>query len=1006
MNSLAEISDALDSAVFEPDGGRSQFVRIELLYRRAMAIRPPAATEISNFLDRHLLHDCLKLSSDDDEEGRSHRRALCDIVADWFDSLPESILWRVRPAALKNVIHRLDAQPSSEALQLIARIGYRDHDVGSAIQRAATVDSPLLDTALSTLLRLGAVESDAAWIRERIDSAFNRGSTSLQLQDAIAQLGDESAPELLHQCGLHGSANWVTFSFLGQLCDHAPGDLAFQEKVWSLICSLADARPNGWPELLFCGGVINRCHTPNVIKTLCERLPAIVGMGAIHLERLADRIAEIVDPRQLEIIERGHLRSSIELFRSFAVISTGETSPSMTTEAYLKDHAWDLAMSLGDLQVTDWAREAIDLERNAYQQHRLMDQLAVLSLPKLPVRAVSLLQSDLKFSRGESSSDLLPFLGAARLAASQLSSDSLRLLLHAGGLVDGHPFVSAVEDSAALAVWLITHGETDLPKALVGQLRSGNPMAASVAARTFLELTVHRHTTLPDEVLAALEQTALDDAQAPYIRVDAISTLAAADRLSYQFVEHLATICQHVDERLRTAAASAILRSGALSRHRTAIEACALRNLGLQPVKLGNVPASALSSHEARLTGKLAAIDPDKYMLPAIAIIESAFIIALGELINAILGTERMTSAKLDPIALAIVRRIHAKESFESANPILFAGLCHLDPARLLNEPWEQHWQDWMADSRVALAEVLPEAARRAGHDAHAPRAVALLKILMLDGTFAVRRAAARALREVDQIALQHACEEYVASGSIILRERAAEAAGWLPIDSERTLDNGLIRCLSSDPERRVRSAATRSREEARRRRWANDHLLSIQVRDFDPNSWVLRKYARGTAITRIGDDRVRDELESLAHAPGIPPNVRHWYKRLHKSLERQWTETARKWPEPWLPWRGAIENCDGTLRIGEAEFRANFRLWLLLPADESERISWGGMAMLVDAGVFDAFGRFLQNHQQRVVVQIPGRVDAEVLLASLRGQELLIVGNGIYPTPSDSCGL
>ena len=116
--------------------------------------------------------------------------------------------------------------------------------------------------------------------------------------------------------------------------------------------------------------------------------------------------------------------------------------------------------------------------------------------------------------------------------------------------------------------------------------------------------------------------------------------------------------------------------------------------------------------------------------------------------------------------------------------------------------------------------------------------------------------AATRALGELDQDTLRATCEEYLSSGSIMLRERTAEAAGWLPIDAEDTLDNAVLRRLADDSERRVRAAAKRARKDARRRYWAADHLRVVTGTDSDPNQWVLRKYASGAALANVGDDR------------------------------------------------------------------------------------------------------------------------------------------------------
>jgi HEAT repeat protein len=700
---------------------------------------------------------------------------------------------------------------------------------------------------------------------------------------------------------------------------------------------------------------------------------------------------------QIVGIARVDARAAVAALHQLAVIPTGPTVAAMTAEAYSKEHAWHVALTLGILDVKEWVAEAIDNEPNTYQQHNFMNIAAVLSVPSLPSRVVSLLSSkELMFTRAGHNKELFPFLGASRLAASSLTRDSLRLLLGAEGLMDGHPFVASVDHAAELATWLVKTGDTDLLNELEDAFRSRRPMTCDVAIRTVRILFAGGSSTcISDTILEMLEYNSLDDLYPAYVRADAISARAAAGNLSASFSAALADICKNENEELRVAAAYVLIRAGMLDRYREALHGCAFHSSGGQ---ITVEPSERLTTSEAYLVGWLAATEPAVYARSAARIIEVAFTLAASETIRAIRTAKRTGVKPPDLVCAAIVRCIRDHESPGFANTHLFGELAELDAERLLNEPWERIWQEWMADSRRALADALPEAIRQSADGSSRERAIAIAKALLTDGVFAVRRSAARALGELDQGALRAVCEEYLSSGSIVLRERTAEAAGWLPIDDENTLDNAILRRLGGDSEDRVRDAAKRTREEARRRCWAAEHLRVVLGADSDPNLWVLRKYASGAALAKIGDDR--DMLALATHARGsdVPPNVRHWYGRVLKDLDRQWRETTRKWPDPWRPWRGSIEKLGGSLVVKERTYPAQFSLWLVPPQHDLGLTSWGGAADLDKGDAWSLLREYSDSENSRGIVRIEGRAEARALMVRVSGSEVLLSGSGPYP--------
>ena len=173
---------------------------------------------------------------------------------------------------------------------------------------------------------------------------------------------------------------------------------------------------------------------------------------------------------------------------------------------------------------------------------------------------------------------------------------------------------------------------------------------------------------------------------------------------------------------------------------------------------------------------------------------------------------------------------------------------------------------------------------------------------------------------------------------AVELRQRAAEAAAWLPIDSSAKD----IRALATDPEPTVRQAFARCHRERREREWAAryvEQIVAVQDEGRVPSEW---RYGR--ALGRIGDDAVLEDLEQRRRDPDLPPAVRHWLARIVKDVRKHWDEVTRRWPEPWFARRGGLEEVTGEVTQPDGtETRFQGRLWQVIPSEPSGISSWGG---------------------------------------------------------------
>lgn len=391
------------------------------------------------------------------------------------------------------------------------------------------------------------------------------------------------------------------------------------------------------------------------------------------------------------------------------------------------------------------------------------------------------------------------------------------------------------------------------------------------------------------------------------------------------------------------------------------------------------------------MLGLLAIEDSKRYSAALIDVVLNAE----GDAVHQILGVvERNPKSKdLKDFVPALIQWIFNSQSQRSAETGAFHTLAVISPSLLSTTPWDDHWGRWMPHARAALADAIG-ISDLSGDDVGT--ALKLLRELLGDSSYAVRRAGAKAYAKLNSAALANICLEWSAHGNADLVQRAAEAAEWLGADNRLTIDNDILRLLMHHPEPSVRSATRRAAKSLRRRIWAKHCLDQILRPRLDANSWVGSGYRYGEALARLGDDDVSDALLTLARDDATPPNVRHWLSGVIKEINRNWKESVSDWPEPWLPWSGTLERMEGNVVIRGERKPATFSLWLRRRRDPSEHSGWGG-AMSFDNTPHN-FG-FLLTGEPGFQIDIPGRTPADALFSATGTDDVWIfVGNGGYP--------
>jgi HEAT repeat protein len=964
------------------NGAGDARVRSEHVLYVAAGLGDTEPRRLSEFIREHLLPGCLREPTSGDVRDEMQSSRLRKLLSDWLDSLPEETLWPVRRDILRDLLEALDRAPSSAALYCLSTIGYRSDETVQAFRKIGLRDDSLGHVALRLLVGLQPSRTDLTWVSERI-AQTPPAARSDELLTAVAQLHDQRWLGLLASEALKSPNLLSGLSRIAWLGEDAPGDRKLQDRVWAALQRVAKARPDGWTTLLFTGGIVGRCNTPNVIASLVNALELVQHQGSVHVWRWADRVREAESPIQL----KGWTETTVDVaqvLRPYIEQNSGPESVGQTAEGAVKDSALDALLCSGSVAAVSMLEPALRNETNSYTKALAMNRLAVLSLPVVPEEVVEILKKTPAFESGVRSQPRMHlFFAAATLAASSAEIDSLKLLLESNATMDGHPFRAPVEAAARLAVWLSEHGRTDVVPLLLRAAGSSSSMAQSVSVR-FLALI--SHTELPLEAKQLLRAIAIDDSRQWYIRREALDALLSAGSGDSELVELLAQLASSPEPNLRRAAISALIRAGLLEAQRERIESFALRR---SEASESTIP----SDDVANVLGQLAAVDPDRYGgATADAIRRGNDWTRHSVLVGfrqAAVDTQRLAPVVVE----ALIERMRRDETPHASNPPAFFDLALVSPERLLSEDWETMWERWMPDSRKALAESLPIAVSRA--PAAAASALDVLRKLAGDGTFAVRRSAARALAHLEVSELRRWCFEALASGSTKLRTLGAEAACWLPPDSSVSMDNDLLRSALRDEEHLVREAARRSRTALRHRQWATELIRHIGMPRPDANDWALSCYAFGRALERVGDDSDLAVLERMVVDREVPPSVRYWMKVISEQLSEQWKKTTDGWPDSWLPWQGAVEDSEGTIRAGGQAFDATLSLWLRRGRTLDDTSGWGAVARVKG----DPYGSlFNAIHDEDASLEVQGRAPARVAIVQVSGNRLVLMGNGPYP--------
>jgi hypothetical protein len=969
---------------------------------RRLTLESPVDAE--DLVLRYLLPLCLARSSD--AGVILHRLREC--LVEWLNQYPgEDVRGQLRDAVLERVYPRLGSTDPTPACWLISQIGYRtDRAVDLLWDLAAESDDETGDTALTALVDLGIQTGD----RERVLRELHRRASARcnpSLRSALATMADPTSIAVVSNRWLRSSDlalrdldRSLVFNVLRAVLDSESDDSAVQDSTWQMLVDLVGERPDEFFPEFSLGHTAPVCNSTLVVPTMLEWLGEQYeddGKASRARYLIGLRLQECTRPRQLEGWRHIRNAQALELLRADACLDTGTDGFWTTMEARSKKIAWETLLRAGFARALEWFDEAVLSETSRFTQQSLIEWFSLFRFESLPQAILGWITEDAVHAREEKDSrEFMRRMAATRMARSSASREAFDALLRFGFTSDGKAMMPSVLAVAEVAGFLLANGDSAVIEDLVHTAAHGEKQHQRVAAAYAIEhiassspLLLMPHT---DELVSIAFDTERDAVERGTI-LNALSYLEKW-KIPGRLLHQMKTWARQSERWVGGGSLHALARRGHL--HDDPQLLCAV--LGLRQVagKWDVAPDCERFEWVPYTIGLLYYEDPEVFA-PAVASLLRDLEWARVAQILGWLDHTHGAPGQPEPaeaIKDALLRRARERQRSISAETETIRLLGKLAPEELVRETWSDEWQQWLADSRVALADALGEA--RLAFDSEA-RALVDLTLLARDSQYAVRRAAYRGISRRSVDALRDLCALWSGASSVELRWRAAEACGW--IDDEAHPNNAttfqeLYRRLAADRDKVVRSAAERARQERRKRLWAR-HYVSIVTRvEGRSNQEILDAWRYGEALARTGDDSctvaLREHLNRKWNS--LPPNARYWFQQIIKGLEENWRKATREWPDPWFAWKGTVHEGAGSIHTrGEKSIEIKYSIWSQPRAAPSEPLvmDWGGAVWPIP---FPLLG------PHDVIIEVEGNRRGRILITRTSGDTAIFLGSGPCP--------
>jgi hypothetical protein len=923
-------------------------------------------------------------------------------LIDWLHQYAEADYLHIRDQVLDKLHLSLKSAFPKSACWTVSSIGFRRKDIVDALcEVVALYDDETGDIALSTLTMLG-IPSES---RSRILSTLHQRALrrcNMPLIFALRRLADPASLEVVRDYWLQPGnvrlSEWelshAAYIFT-DVADALPDDVQLQDRVWKIVSDLCDRYPDIFEShIRLHSDFVPKCNNTSVVSDMLKRLDGLSeksDRSAHGRYLLYLRLAACVRPRQLLGWANASGVVALDLLRRDACQDSSMPGSLLTPAGHRKDAAWTTLLCLGYPGVVNWFEESVSKETNPYMRQKISQLLACLRFDPLPPIIHKLVTEPYDYRANTPSGEFAMRLGAIQVARSSASQEAFHALSVFGLTHDGQALQDSADALAEIALFLTRAGNTSVVDVLVETaVRSSSEhhrvaAAAALGAIAAEDLLLVTYAPRLSELLFDADRNDFERS----LFVSILGYLKGIE-LSTEVLQQLQTWALDRNDWLSVRSMEALARQDQLlSQHDILIN-----KLGLEQRDGRWAPGSTPSRFRwTPLIVSLLYVQHADIFTPAIvALLHTQGWSGAVQIIRTLQSFHGSSEEPVLPrdIERAFIERVYQQQVSPVAELELFDVLMQLMPDALGLEHWDHVWNDWLPDARVALANALGEA--KYSEPSAQNHAVSLLLNLTRDGQYAIRRAAYRGLARQSAESLHALC----ATGSdetsaIALRQRAAEAWGWLVLNEEQSdIIRELYQKLSVDPEKSVREAIERVRQERRERVWAAEYLERVRAVAMNgaTNDDIMKTWCYGHALTQVGDDATERVLIQDLQTRKLPPHIRYWLQQIIKGISERWRKVTQKWPEPWLAMEGIIEEGKGEIEVsGGQELQVNYTLWQKPAATPSQKHAWGGTVWPVDffgSRNLDDFVLYLEDGRQltALVTRISG------LLITFIGQE------------------
>ena len=966
-----------------------------------LTVETPEAAE-SIILD-HLLPQCLVTHPDASAELRQHRECL----ADWLNQYPEAVRHDLRDKVLDRLYPYLQSSEPVVACWLVSRIGYRTDEAVDALWNIVRQDDDEIgDTAIHTLTSLGVPlvqrEPILSQLHRRAASRYNHSLVS-----ALAQLADPSSIKVIFAhwltpdaCELKAIDRSLVFNVPRYVLDTRSNDSALQDEVWQLLTDLAEERPDEFSHEFYLGKTAPSCNSVLVVPIMLEWLGKETEKGdnpAWGRYLIGLRLEECVRPRQLEGWKDVHNAAAFELLRQDACQNTGVDGFWTTEEDMVKKKAWETLLRAGHADTLNWFDAAVVSERGRFLQQKIIEWFALFRFESLPEIIIKWITEEYdELSAKKDSREFMRRMAAFRMARSSASREAFDALLNFGFTHQGKAMMQSVYALTEVAFHLISNGDTSVVDELVEAAVDSAQEHQRAAAAYALDHIAFRFPSLLLKHADRIVLTLYDTRREHYERGTLISVLGQLPdwQIPDELLRDMEVWARESDGWVQGSSLEALARHEHLHKcHDLLSEVLQLQQVGEKWDLVPNVERFKGAPH---IIGLLYHNHPEAFT-PAIAsLVRTLDWLSVPRVFKTLRYSHGEPNQPALPKAIkdAVIRRIREKQSRTFGETGIFRLLADLAPKELAQEQWEDFWDDWLPDSRAALADALGEAnLESTARDG----AISHLQSLTGDGQYAVRRVAYRGLARQSMDALYGLCLSWSVASNVEVRQRVAEACGWLEgVNTEDGSDafEKLYQDLVTDREKSVREAAERTWKERRKRLWAEQYLSIVINVKGQTNEEILAAWRYGEALVRIGDDSCIHALREHLSKESLPPNARYWIQQIIEKMQENWRKTTREWPEPWFAWEGAVKKGRGEAQVSGKEIgEIEYSIWSQPESALSERHRldrWGGAIWPIPPTLLEPGDGMIELEDGR---------QGRIIVKRIHGDTAIFVGTGPYPT-------